>query len=79
MKAHPIIAILVGQAINMALRAVTAGTLNLPDATPLVASLVDALGHATGETDEQRAQRRASTEAIFASHSESLIPPEVKP
>lgn len=72
-KPNPIIAILIGQALNIAARAATGGTFAIPDAVPLVAALVDALGHAAAETDEQRAQRRAETEAIFAKHSESLL------
>lgn len=73
-KAHPLLALLIGQAINMAARAATGGSLAIPDAVPLVASLVEALGRATRETDEERAQRRAETEAIFARHGESLLP-----
>lgn len=74
-----IIAILIGQAINLAAQAVFKGKYTVSDATPLVSSLVDALGHAVGETDEERAKRRAEVEAIFAKHTESLLPPEVKP
>lgn len=77
-KANPVLAILIGQAINIAVRAATAGAFTIPDAVPLVASLIDALGHASAETDEQRAKRRAETEAIFAKHSESLLPEGVK-
>lgn len=70
---NPILVVLLGQAINMAARAATGGTLALPDAVPLVQSLVDALGRATLETDEQREQRRTETEAIFARHSTPLV------
>lgn len=75
---NPILVVLIGQAINMAARAATGGTLAIPDAVPLVQSLVDALGRVTLETDEQREQRRAETEAIFAKHSTPLVP-EVNP
>lgn len=73
-KTSPLLAILIGQAINMAARAATGGTLAIPDAIPLVASLVEALGRATLETDAERTTRRAETEAIFAKHSASLLP-----
>jgi hypothetical protein len=74
---NPILVVLIGQAINMAARAATGGTLAIPDAVPLVQSLVDALGRVTLETDAERAQRRAETEAIFAKHSTPLV--EVTP
>ena len=70
----PLLAILIGQAINMAASYFSKGKLALPDAVPLVSTLVDALGHVTGETDEERAKRRADAEAIFAKHSASLLP-----
>lgn len=73
-KPNPLIAMLIGQAINIVARAATGGAFAIPDAVPLVSSLVDALGHAAGETDEQRAARRAETEAMFEKHSESLLP-----
>ncbi len=70
---NPLLVLLIGQALNMAARAATGGTLALPDAVPLVQSLVDALGHATLETDAERAQRRSESEAIFARHSTPLV------
>lgn len=70
---NPLLVLLIGQALNMAARAATGGTLALPDAVPLVQSLVDALGRATLETDAERAQRRTESEAIFARHSTPLV------
>lgn len=73
----PVIAMLIGQAINIAARAVSGGLLSIPDAVPLLKTLNDALGHATAETDEDRTTRRAAAEEIFARHTESLLPPTV--
>ncbi|HAM54174.1 MAG TPA: hypothetical protein DCQ64_01660 [Candidatus Rokubacteria bacterium] len=70
----PVIAMLIGQAINIAARAVSGGLLSIPDAVPLLKTLNDALGHATAETDEDRTARRAAAEEIFARHTESLLP-----
>lgn len=75
----PILVLLLGQAINMAARAATGGTLALPDAIPLVQSLVDALGRVTLETDEERTIRRAETEVMFARHGASLLDPPQGP
>lgn len=72
-KVNPLLVLLIGQAINMAARAATGGTLAIPDAVPLVQSLVDALGRVTLETDAERAQRRSETEVMFARHSTSLL------
>lgn len=75
----PLLGLLVSQALNLILRAVAKGKWTVPDATPMVQAIVNALGHAAGETDEERATRRAETEAIFAKHSTPLVEPEVKP
>lgn len=75
-KVNPLLVLLIGQAINMAARAATGGTLAIPDAVPLVQSLVDALGRVTLETDVERAQRQTDTEAIFARHSTPLVEPQ---
>ena len=71
----PVIAMLIGQAINIAAKAATGGLLSIPDAVPLLKTLNDALCHATAETDEDRAARRAAAEEVFARHTESLLPP----
>lgn len=75
----PVIALLIGQAINIAAKAATGGVLALPDAVILIKTLNEALGHAVAETDEDRASRRADAEEIFARHQESLLPPDVTP
>lgn len=75
----PVIALLIGQAINIAARAATGGVLALPDAVALIKTLNEALGHSVGETDEDRATRRADAEEIFARHPESLLPADVTP
>lgn len=72
-KVNPLLVLLIGQAINMAARAATGGTLALPDAVPLVQALVDALGRVTLETDAEREQRRTETDAMFAKQSTSLL------
>lgn len=75
----PILALLIGQALNLVAQAVAKGRFQVPDAVPLVGALVDAMGHATGETDEERATRRAAAEAIFAKHGASLLPTGATP
>ncbi len=69
----PIIALLVGQGINLIVKAVTNGKVAIPDAVPILQSLNDALGLVAEETDAERTERRAKAEAIFARHSTPLI------
>lgn len=69
----PTIALLIGQAVNLVVKAVTKGKVAVPDAVPILQSFNDALGLVAEETDAERTERRANAEAIFARHSKPLI------
>lgn len=72
----PIVIFLVGQGINLIVKAVSKGKIAAPDAVPILQTINDALGMVAEETDAERTERRAKAEAIFARHSTPLV--EVK-
>ena len=69
----PIVALLIGQGINLVVKAIAKDKFTAPDAVPILQALNDALGIVAEETDEERKARRAAAEAIFARHSTPLV------
>lgn len=69
----PIVALLVGQGINLIVKSITKGNIAVPDAVPILQALNDALGIVAEETPEERTERRSAAEAIFARHSTPLV------
>ena len=70
-----LLAFLISEAIQIVTSAVSKGTITAPDAAPAIQNLINGLGHATGETDAERATRQANADAIFAKHNVSLLSP----
>ena len=68
----PIFAVLIAQAIQLIVGAISKGKVQAPDVAPALVALTNAMGHAVGETDDERAARQKDAEAIFAKHSVPL-------
>jgi hypothetical protein len=69
---NPVLVVLIAQAIELVLAAVTKGKVKDLDVAPALIALNNALGHATEESDGERASRQAAAEAVFAKHSSPL-------
>jgi hypothetical protein len=69
---NPVLVLLISQAIQLIVSAVLKNKVNGLDVAPALMSLNDALGHATEESDAERATRQQAAEAIFAKHSVPL-------
>ena len=69
----PIVALLVGQGLNLIVKAIAKDKYAVPDAVPILQAFNDALGVVAEETPEERAERRAVAEAVFAKHTTSLL------
>ena len=62
----PLLALVVGQLIDIIVGALTRNPAWEPHLGPLLVKLIPTLSHAVGETAEETASRRATAEAVFS-------------
>ena len=69
---NPLLLVVLGQVLDIALKAVLRDPKQGDIFTPIISSLVPALSQAAGETAAETEARRKAAEAVFAKWSEPI-------
>lgn len=70
---NPLLLLVLGQVLDIALKAVIRDPKQADVFTPILGSLVPAMSQAAGETAAETAARRSAAEAIFSKWSAPIV------